>query len=464
MKSKVSCNVLIGVLLLSVGFVLTSGYIGQAYARSSGGWSGGSSGGSYWSGGSGGSRGGWSGGSWSGGGRWSGGSGGAWNGGRWSGGSGGWSGGRYSGGYRGYYRSNYYYYGYGGCCAYSYYYYPYCYSYYYPYAYAYPYYCGYGYSPYAYAYGYGDPSSSSPSSNSYTLTVATDPSSVGSVSGGGSYNSGSSASFSVSQSTVQVSSNTRYVFDHWSGDFSGTGTSGTVTVNNPMTVTAVYQLQYYLAVNSQPQNAPTAQGAGWYNSGSTATIQGGGQSVGDASSRLTFQGWSVDGQSPQSGSTSSVVMNAPHTATAVYGQQYYLNVQTDQGVASGSGWYNAGNTAQISVSTPISTTYGVGIVFNGWQGDIQSSSQSASVVMDGPKNVVATWRADYSTLYLTVGVGIAIVLMAVFGALLVRNSSRKAMGQPMTGSAAGFCSKCGKPFRSADDGYCASCGTPRTPI
>ena len=223
------------------------------------------------------------------------------------------------------------------------------------------------------------------------MTVATNPSSIGSVSGGGSYNSGSSASFSVSQSTVQVSSNTRYVFDHWSGDYSGTGTSGTVTVNNPMTVTAVYQLQYY------------------------------------------------------------------------------LNVQTDQGAASGSGWYNAGSAAQISVSTPISTQYGVSIVFDSWQGDTQSSSQTTTVLMNGPKNVVATWQADYSVLYLTAGVGIAIVLIAVFGALLLMrgNSSRgraTSVSQPMAASAAGFCSNCGKPFQSAHDGYCASCGTPRTSI
>jgi hypothetical protein len=128
-----------------------------------------------------------------------------------------------------------------------------------------------------------------------------------------------------------------------------------------------------------------------------------------------FQGWSVDGAAPQSGSSLSLVMNAPHTATAVYGQQYYLNVQSDQGVPTGSGWYNAGNTAQFSVSTPVSTQYGVSIIFNGWTGDMQSSSQSSSVVMDGPKNVVATWRTDSTVLYLTIAAVIIAAVLIVVG-------------------------------------------------
>jgi hypothetical protein len=286
------------------------------------------------------------------------------------------------------------------------------YSYYCTYYYYYPYY--YYYS--GYPYGYSNYYSSYYSTPSYTLTVASDPSNLGTVSGGGSYTQGSSASFSVTQNTVQVSPTTQYVFSHWSGDYSGSGSSGTVTVNGAMTITAVYQLQYYLSVQSQPQSAPTPQGQGWYNSGATASLQSPAQTIGgDGGSRLVFQGWSVDGQGTQSGPSLNLVMNSPHTATAVYGQQYYLNIQTDQGVASGSGWYDAGSTAQIYVSTPVSTSYGVSIVFNGWQGDIQSSNQSTSVVMNGPMNVVATWRTDSTVLYLTIGAVIIAALLIAGG-------------------------------------------------
>jgi hypothetical protein len=308
-------------------------------------------------------------------------------------------------------------------------YYPYYYSYYYyPYYYSsgYPYYSSSSYCPsnsynYGYPYYYSYYSSYS-NSCSYTLTVNTNPSNLGTVSGGGTYTQGSSASFSVTQNAIQVSANTRYVFDHWSGDYSGVGTSGTVTVNNAMTVTAVYQLQYYLNVNAQPQNAPAPQGAGWYNAGSTATLQNGSQTVGDSGSRLVFQGWMVDGQGPQSGPTLSLTVNAPHDVTALYAQQYYLNVQSDQGIPSGTGWYDAGSTAQISVSTPVSTQYGVSIIFNGWQGDSTSTSQTTSVLMDGPKSVVATWRTDSTVLYLTIAAIIvaAVLIVAAVVAFIAR--------------------------------------------
>ena len=287
-------------------------------------------------------------------------------------------------------------------------------SYPYYYSYSYPYYdyyygnSGSGYSNYGYPYYYSYYNTPS----QYQLTVTTDPANLATVTGGGTYNQGTSASFSVTQTTIQSSQNTQYVFSHWGGDYSGVGSSGTVTVNGAMKVTAVYQLQYYLSVQSQPQGGPVPQGAGWYNAGDTATVNSASQPVGDSSSRIVFQGWSVDGQSNQTGSSLSVNMNAPHSVTAEYKQQYYLTVLSDQGVPNGQGWYDAGSTAQIFVSTPISTSYGASIVFNGWQGDIQSNSQTTTVQMDKPKTAIASWRTDSTVLYLTIALGIIAILVA----------------------------------------------------
>jgi len=267
-------------------------------------------------------------------------------------------------------------------------------------------------------YGYSAPAQ-------YQLTVTTDPSTLGTVSGSGTYSQGSSASFSVTQTVVQTSPNTRYTFSHWSGGYSGVGSSGSITVNGATKITAVYQLQYYLSVNSQPQSVPSPQGAGWYNAGDTATVNSPGQTMnGDNQSRLVMQGWSVDGQNTQPSSMLSVTMNAPHSVTAVYGQQYYLTVQSDMGTATGQGWYDAGSTAQVYASTPPSTSCGVSYVFNGWQGDIQSNSQSASVTMDKPMTVTATWRTDSTVLYLTIGlVLVAIILAAGIIGVAVRGRS-----------------------------------------
>ena len=284
----------------------------------------------------------------------------------------------------------------------------------YGYSYGYPYYgyYSYGYPYYGYSYYY-TPAYTPPK---YQLAVTTDPSSLGAVKGGGTFTSGDSASFSVTSNIIETSANSRYVFSHWSGDYSGVGTSGSIVMNGPRNITAVYQLQYLLNVGVQPQTAPLPQGEGWYNAGDTATLSVPAQVLnGEDGSRLVFQGWSVDGQNTQPAATLVVKMDSPHVATAQYKQQYYLSVSTDQGIAYGEGWYDAGDTATIYVSTPANPSYGVSFVFNGWQGDIQSNSQSATVLMDKPKTVIASWRTDQTVLNLTIALGIIAAFLIAAG-------------------------------------------------
>jgi len=266
------------------------------------------------------------------------------------------------------------------------------------------------------------------------LTATTDPPTIVSVTGGGTYDQGTSSSFSVSQNIVQVSKTTRYVFSHWSGDYSGVGTNGSITINDTRKITAVYQLQYYLDVGVEPQAAPLPQGTGWYNAGDAVTLNVAGQMLGGQDgSKLVFQGWNIDGKTGQAGVSLVLQMDSPHTATAQFKQQYYLKVMTDQGVAYGEGWYDSGATAQIYASTPVSTTYGVSIIFNGWQGDVQSDSQSSTILMDKPKTAIASWRTDYTILNLTIALGIITIFLAGAGiiAYVASNKSRFRQ-QPMT--------------------------------
>jgi hypothetical protein len=322
----------------------------------------------------------------------------------------------------------------GGYGSWNGYYYPY-YMQYYPYTtvvspypwWAYAYY----FSPDCYAYTnqcYFPESSSYYLPKLYQLTIDTDPSALSNlVSGSGTYYSGSTATISTNQTVIQVSQDTRYVFSHWKGDYSGNGTSVTITMDSSKIITAVYQLQYYLSVTAQPSVAPTPLGGnGWYNAGNAATLIIPEQTINQtAESRLAFSGWNVDGTANQTGSSLSVMMDAAHTVVAQYTQQYYLNVTTNQGVTSGQGWYNAGSNAQISVSTPPSPMFGVNWVFDGWQGSAQSSSQSTTVQVNGPMSVVATWRADYTILYTTIATLIAIVGVAFWAAFRRARRNRK---------------------------------------
>jgi len=261
----------------------------------------------------------------------------------------------------------------------------------------------------------------------YQLTINTNPSTLGGVTGAGTYSSGSTASFSANQ-TISQSPGTRYVFQGWTGAYSGTASTGSITMNSAQTITAQYQLQYFASVTQQPSSAPTPQGGGWFNAGSTTMITAPSQNVTlGPGSQLVFNGWTVDGSS-QSGPTLTLQMNSPHNVVAQYTQQYYLTVQSPQGVTSGQGWYNAGSNAPISVSTPPSPMFGVNWVFDGWQGSIQSSTQSTTVLMNGPMTVTATWHQDYTVLYATIAGIIAII--AVAGAVFYKTKHRKPAAAP----------------------------------
>jgi uncharacterized repeat protein (TIGR02543 family) len=247
----------------------------------------------------------------------------------------------------------------------------------------------------------------------FQLTVNTNPSLPNVATGGGSFTQGGSATFSVSQNIVQQSAGTRYVFTGWTGDYVGTGLSGSVIMTGPKTVTANFQLQYYLTVSITPATLSTPGGSGWYNASSTVNLQVPSSTItGTPGSRLMFGGWRVDG-STLDGLTAQITMNAPHTAVAQFKQQYYLRVISDRGTTSGEGWYDAGSTAQVSVTTPESSTFGVKDVFAGWNGDVQSGNQYTTVQMDGPKTVTANWRTDATLLYLTIGAGLLLTLLGL---------------------------------------------------
>ena len=304
-------------------------------------------------------------------------------------------------------------YGYGdtfwlgpGGCSYWYYYAWYC--PYYSYSWYYPYYYGFSY-PYSYGYSYYF------QPTSFQLTVNVSPSTIQpTLTGAGAYSQGTSANFAATQNIIQVSPNTRYVFSHWSGDYTGEGLSGTVTMDSAKTVTAVYQIQYSLNITTPP-NVISIQGGGWYNAGDSATLTAPSQVVGGPNSRLSFNGWNVDGVNGTTNSTLIILMNTPHTVNAQYKQQYYLAVTSDLGSTTGTGWYDAGTQAEISASTPPNPAYGINMVFAGWNGTVNSpSSQSTTVLMDGPKNVTAMWRSDATVLYATGVVVIAIISVAAY--------------------------------------------------
>ena len=144
----------------------------------------------------------------------------------------------------------------------------------------------------------------------------------------------------------------------------------------------------------------SASGAGWYNSGtsataglSTATVSAG------AGVRYVFTGWSSDAAGTSFSSSETIAINGPKTATANWKIQYYLDASSNFGTVSpGSDWYDEGSNVTIS-PTVSSVVSGERYVWNNWTGTGTNSYTGSNVqivvTMLSPVNEAASWTHQY---------------------------------------------------------------------
>ncbi len=199
------------------------------------------------------------------------------------------------------------------------------------------------------------------------------------------YNSGTNANFSVT-TPADESDGTRYVFTNWSGDYSGTNASASITMNSPKEVTANWQTQYYLTVNSARDNP---QGAGWYNSGTNADFSVTTPADESNGTRYVFTNWSGDYSGTDA--SASITMNLPKEVTANWQTHYYLTTANNPaagGEVSPSppgAWYDSGSNAEIDA------TVASGYEWAGWTGDASGTTRPKQILMNSPKSVTANY-------------------------------------------------------------------------
>ena len=217
----------------------------------------------------------------------------------------------------------------------------------------------------------------------YTITVLSANTTMGTVSGGGTFDEGSTI-------TITATPNSGYHFTQWSDG--NTNASRTVTVTGNATYTAYFEAnapnQYTITVLSNNAAWGTVSGGGTYAAGSTATISA------TANSGYHFVQWN-DGNT---NATRTVSVNSDATYIATFEAdapvQYTITVvsaNTTMGTVSGSGTYNAGSTVTITA------TANNGYHFVQWNDG--NTNAIRTITVTGNATYVATFEANQTQQY-----------------------------------------------------------------
>lgn len=216
-------------------------------------------------------------------------------------------------------------------------------------------------------------------------------STYGNATGGGNYIAYSVVPLSV-PADMNISNGIREQFISWigtgSGSYTGNSPQASITLNQNVTETAIWKKQYYLSLTTQYGNVT---GTGWYNANSSVPIIVKSDTVNTGTgSRVIFQGWS-------SGSVTNrtlIDMDQPRAISAVWKNQYYITVVTQYGNVTGSGWYDSGSVANLSVTNtlvPVNATSRYGLY--GWSNG--ATGKTIDFVVNAPQTVSTVFRKEY---------------------------------------------------------------------
>ena len=218
--------------------------------------------------------------------------------------------------------------------------------------------------------------------NTYTMTLSAAGSGFGTVSGGGTYNYGDTA-------TVTAVASPGSSFAGWSGPDGAVCSGGSVLIDADKSCTATFTLNSYtLMLTTTGTGSGTVSGAGDYSYGDTATV------TATPSAGSTFEGWTGPDGVECSGGT--VSMDASKSCTATFTLDTHTltitSTGTGSGTLSGGGNYSYGDTATVTAMAHTGST------FSGWSGPDATECAAGSVVMDADKSCTATFTLNSYTM------------------------------------------------------------------
>lgn len=195
-----------------------------------------------------------------------------------------------------------------------------------------------------------------PPAPSYTINVCADPAEGGSVSGGGSFQRGASA-------TVSAAPNDGYRFVCWreDGEVVSFSPGYTFSVSGDTTLTAVFEKteepptpstpgSYTVTISANPSVGGSVSGGGTFSGNSTVTI------TATANSNYRFTGWFENGSQVSASASYTFTVSANRTLVAGFTYTGGSTI-TPGGKPGGSpGSSNTGSTSTSQPSLPVSTS------------------------------------------------------------------------------------------------------------
>ena len=230
-------------------------------------------------------------------------------------------------------------------------------------------------------------SNSSSSPQQFTVALSSSPAEGGSVSAAEQvYDEGSVA-------TIAATPSVEWVFVRWEGDFTGTGSTATLTVDSDKNITAVFEKKSYpLTVNTSGEGTVDEQivqaKSTDYESGTVVEL-----------TANPAQGWEFKewfGAIADTTNPVEITVDNPKQVTAIFTEisasqtQYTVTLTpspTEGGsVSAAEQVYDEGSVATIS-ATPASEWE-----FVRWEGDFTGTGSTSTLTVDSDKNITAVFE------------------------------------------------------------------------
>jgi hypothetical protein len=267
----------------------------------------------------------------------------------------------------------------------------------------------------------------------YTITLNASPSVGGTVSGSGTYSSGSSR-------TVTATANSGYTFSSWteSGSVVSTSSSYTFTLTGNRTLVANFTqnaANYTITLSASPSTGGAVSGSGTFTSGSSKTV------AATANSGYTFANWTENGNVVSTSSSYTFTLTGNRTLVAHFMQ----------------------NTANDNFSSRTVISANGGTLTGTNTGASKETGEPNHADYTGGKSVWWTWTPIYSgsTQIDTIGSGFD-TLLGIYTGSSVSTLATVASDDDSGGnrtSKATFNAVAGTTYQIAVDGYAGASGT-----